>query len=107
MLIVAACPECGRRYDVAGHLAGKKVRCKDCSAQFRVPRPVTLRAKSRAAPQAGPDLMSDLDLAELPAILPPPPPPRDRSRLGWLVVAFALALIIGTIAWSFLVADAP
>ena len=42
MLITVACPSCGRRYDVAGKLAGRKVRCKECATQFRMPVPQTL-----------------------------------------------------------------
>lgn len=42
MLITVGCPQCQRRYDVAGRLAGKRVRCKDCATVFRVPVPTTM-----------------------------------------------------------------
>lgn len=42
MLITVGCPSCGHRYDIPGRLAGKKVRCKECSTDFRVPVPATM-----------------------------------------------------------------
>ena len=36
MSIVLKCPRCGKRYDLEGSLAGKKVRCTGCDQVFRV-----------------------------------------------------------------------
>jgi len=39
MAIAATCADCGRRYKVRDHFAGKTVPCKSCGAMFRVPVP--------------------------------------------------------------------
>jgi hypothetical protein len=36
MPVHASCPECGREYEMVNRLAGKLVRCKGCSKNFRV-----------------------------------------------------------------------
>ncbi len=35
------CPMCGKRYDLAENLAGKRARCKPCGSEFRVPVPAS------------------------------------------------------------------
>jgi hypothetical protein len=47
MIITVGCPSCGHRYDIAGKLAGKRVRCKECATTFRVPVPVTMPVSSK------------------------------------------------------------
>jgi predicted Zn finger-like uncharacterized protein len=37
MAVEVSCPDCGRAYRLADDKAGKKVRCKNCSAVFPVP----------------------------------------------------------------------
>ncbi len=37
MAIVLNCPGCGKRYEIESALAGKKSRCKQCGAIFRIP----------------------------------------------------------------------
>src|SRR5262249_32184523 len=39
MVIVINCPACGKRFEVAGSLAGRKSRCKQCGAVFPIPVP--------------------------------------------------------------------
>ena len=39
MKIDVDCPGCGKRYEVAESFAGKKSRCKQCGASFRIPSP--------------------------------------------------------------------
>ena len=39
MKIDVDCPGCGKRYEVAESYAGKKSRCKQCGASFRIPSP--------------------------------------------------------------------
>lgn len=36
MSITTACPKCGKKYQVADHLAGKQARCQQCSTLFSV-----------------------------------------------------------------------
>ena len=51
MLITVGCPSCGHRYDIAGKLAGKRVRCKECASTFRVPVPVTMPISTQWPPK--------------------------------------------------------
>ena len=37
MSIVLKCPKCGKRYELEGSVAGKKLRCAGCDLVFRVP----------------------------------------------------------------------
>jgi hypothetical protein len=37
MPVQAQCPSCARVYNLADHLGGKQIRCKDCNAVIRVP----------------------------------------------------------------------
>lgn len=41
MSLEVACPNCGKNYSVGDHLAGKKVRCKNCDAHMIVPEPAS------------------------------------------------------------------
>ena len=46
MSIEATCAECSRHYTLKDELAGKKIRCKSCSAVVSVPAAKKSRAKS-------------------------------------------------------------
>ena len=57
MSIITNCPSCGKHYEVADAFAGKKARCHDCAAVFRLPgkavqssTPATSKIPVRAAP---------------------------------------------------------
>ncbi|MGE5609667.1 MAG: prolyl oligopeptidase family serine peptidase [Bacillota bacterium] len=39
MAIIFRCDNCGHRYNVLDHMAGKRVRCKDCGQAILVPMP--------------------------------------------------------------------
>jgi predicted Zn finger-like uncharacterized protein len=56
MSLAITCPQCGKKYQVANDLAGKRVRCQQCSVTFLV--------------EAPPDSLTDplLDLSALPAV---------------------------------------
>ena len=51
MLITVGCPSCGHRYDIPGKLADKKVRCKHCATDFRVPVPATMPVEVERVPR--------------------------------------------------------
>ena len=75
MLITVACPSCGRRYDVPGRLAGKRVRCKECATTFRMPVPVTMpvvepETRKRARHELKEDSLAEL--LDSPAASPGP-----------------------------------
>lgn len=109
MTISVGCPTCGRRYDVKGRLAGKKVRCTDCATTFRVPVPVTMpvdeprRRKRRTEPVVGDPLAELLDSASMSSLAPPaagsrqigvPGDPGERRgyrAFPWIAVAIPVA----------------
>ncbi len=105
MIIAVACPSCERRYDVPDRLAGRMVRCKDCSHQFRVPVPMTLPArrkkkKSRTTETSAFDPFSDL-LSGDEAIEPLPMTAVSHGKMTGrhlvrLVVLLILFAVIGS-----------
>jgi hypothetical protein len=58
MKIALDCPGCGKRYEVAARLAGKKSRCKACGNTFRIPdepnAPAAAESNSRPASSSTP-----------------------------------------------------
>jgi hypothetical protein len=69
MAISVAC-ECGKKYRVKDSLAGKKIRCADCSELIRIPKP-------KAAPVDDEDEFAELleesrEQEESQPALPPP-----------------------------------
>jgi predicted Zn finger-like uncharacterized protein len=65
MPLVIGCPKCGKKYQVGDNLAGKQVRCQQCSTAF------VAAAQQPATPAADP--LADLSLASLPATSAPNP----------------------------------
>ncbi len=59
MTIEISCPDCGRAYRLADDKAGKKVRCKSCSAVFPVPTAGRSRITDRARASSPPAFGSD------------------------------------------------
>jgi hypothetical protein len=55
-VVAFACRSCGRDYRVAVHMAGRKVRCKDCGVELKVPADSTAAAPASAS---GPSLFDD------------------------------------------------
>ncbi len=53
MPIRASCPECHAEYDLADHLAGKRVLCAQCRCAFAVPVPAELAEAVQETPAAG------------------------------------------------------
>jgi hypothetical protein len=84
MIIAVACPVCGRRYDVPGRLAGRRVRCKDCASYFRVPVPVTMPVeKKRRSKKKKRAWIADELLAE---VLPSADPSVSEEAAGPMFV---------------------
>lgn len=114
MIIAVACPTCARRYDVAGRLAGKKVRCKQCATHFRVPVPTIIPSPAPIKPKTRrtrkdipsitdvllsiePDSQEGAPLAAPESGEHPNPSGPARSRfVGRLVVLLTAGLIV---AW--------
>lgn len=95
MIIVTTCPSCGRKYDVAARLAGKKVRCQDCATTFRVPVPPSLPSEARPeGHSAAPSILN--------AGLPRAATPRSRARGSLrpaLIVGFLLTILAMLTFW--------
>jgi len=114
MFITVSCPSCGRRYDVPGKLAGRKVRCKECATQFRMPVPQTIPREE--TPKRGTPDAPSLEAQTLAEILdakpgdPPEPPRPTLEAVGLLpdwgetwtyrIVQIALIAILA-LAWYF------
>jgi hypothetical protein len=86
MQITVGCPACGHRYDIAGKLAGKRVRCKQCAAIFRVPVPVTMppepdpaKKKRRKRSKASVEAISELLDGEPSVEVEPTSPASDHA----------------------------
>ena len=108
MRIAVACPACQHRYDISGKLAGKMVRCKECSHQFRIPVPVTMklpRVKKSPRPCDAPAAKPFEDLAPVEDVRPVPiassasgtDTSRTIVRVG--IVLVILVLIGVWLAW--------
>lgn len=68
--VAAACPTCGKKFQVPTTLAGKTIKCKECDTAFRVPggaAPASPVAAKPAAPAAAIPFKDD----------PPPGPAHD------------------------------
>jgi HEAT repeat protein len=52
--IVLNCPQCLKRYEVDGALAGRKSRCKDCGEIFTIPTPVERPARKEPVMEPAP-----------------------------------------------------
>ena len=75
MPLVIACPKCGKKYQVGDNVAGKQVRCQQCSTAF------TATAPQPAKPIAV-DPLADLSLANLPTSAAPNPLGAASNPLG-------------------------
>lgn len=110
MTIVVVCPTCGHRYEVRGKLAGKRVRCSECTANFRVPVPESAprRARKRKEPRTSAILAEMLDPSggsddsEGPPTAPlGPRPARSGLRADRVVlVGLGLSMLATAVAWA-------
>jgi hypothetical protein len=73
------CAACGKRYQAADHMSGRRVRCKHCGTTFQLPaeptsdEPFERAPDEREAPTAG--MLADPALLDLaPAAVEDPPP---------------------------------
>ncbi len=105
MIVSAICPSCRHKYDVGARLAGRKVRCKNCTSIFRVPVPETTSWGGRA-PGPGPCPEENLDqedageAIELGESLPwsgsrTPQPERGRGLRKLTFLALFLLMLSG------------
>jgi len=83
-----SCPNCAKRYDVKGDLAGKRVRCSGCGHVFRVPDTGT-QSSGVAAPAPSPpagssfrDIVPLADERNDASAAPTPFPPKPSSHPG-------------------------
>ncbi len=110
MKITITCPRCGQKYDVAASLAGRRVRCKECFEDIRVPIPSPEAARRVApAPSPAPAPAVDLDDEEELADAPPPPslaairkaePGRGAKLWGPLLVLATVAAAGALLVWT-------
>jgi hypothetical protein len=114
MIITIGCPTCGHRYDVAGRLAGKKVRCNECSNTFRVPVPVTMppapsevpgrkRRKRKRVEETLAELLDPAGTPDLSVVPASPHPVASGPDLGerWGYRGFQVLTLVGFIAaWA-------
>jgi hypothetical protein len=109
MPIAVRCRLCGRPYNLAGHLAGRVVQCKECQAAIHVPAAAE-HSGGAAAPQyggpppLGPVLASPPPVApvfaEPPAGSPLLAPRRKRNNnQGPLILAVVGATALGLVAF--------
>ncbi len=83
MIIGVACPNCGKAYDVPGKLAGRRVRCKQCYANFRVPVPSgnpSTADTQKLEPAGNFDEFFDVDTEPEPSPLAVLGDPRSRPK---------------------------
>jgi hypothetical protein len=50
--ITTKCSECGKHYEAPDHMAGRRVRCKNCGTTFQLPAPVASAIEEDDAPIA-------------------------------------------------------
>jgi hypothetical protein len=87
--VAAACPTCGKKFQVPATLAGRTIKCKECATAFKVPggaAPVTAArpVAARPAPPAAPIPFQDD---------PPKPPVHDDDEGGGGKAAKAYGLV--------------
>jgi hypothetical protein len=125
MAISVQC-DCGRALRLKDHLAGKRVKCPDCSTPLNVPQPdhveeegfEILSQEPEAPPAARSQSYRSEYVAPQPPAAPPPPvvyPPKkkrkpsrprsggDRQRGGGLVISSGvitgLLMMVGAVVW--------
>lgn len=76
MSITFTCP-CGRRYNVAASLAGRKVQCKSCGVKLRIPLPRPTAPAKVVETDLGIEFDDDLEAGD--AVSEPPLAPRPRA----------------------------
>jgi len=81
MPIDFACPGCAKRYQVADHLAGRRVRCKACDATLEVPAADALDLGIVTDEPVVPPLP-----VPLPDVLSSPVPPPGIDRFEYKMV---------------------
>jgi hypothetical protein len=67
--IAFLCPHCSKHYERDDALAGRRVRCKQCGTEFRVPSPSRLQTSPKSAP-VGPSPVDAYGLDEEPMSRP-------------------------------------
>lgn len=102
MAIAIKCPNCGRRYNLSGTLAGKAVRCTDCQTAFAVP------AAAATVVQLAPPQYALLPPEAESGLAAPSPRPARRKRKNapmFLIAGAAcglltMAVVAGLLIWG-------
>ena len=80
MKIAVACPQCQKRYQLAPEMAGKRLKCAECAAAFRVPEAAKPSAPAAAASKpAAPAARPAAPAAARPTPASPAAPSRPAS----------------------------
>ncbi|GHU01291.1 hypothetical protein FACS1894186_3710 [Alphaproteobacteria bacterium] len=79
--MLTKCPKCGAKYEVAGDMAGRKLRCAECRTVFAAPPPPAAAVEPPPAPAPAPEpapapiSAAPMESVALPDIAPPEPEP--------------------------------
>src|SRR3954451_15615481 len=102
MSIPTRCPECNKSYNLADHLLGKSVRCKQCAQPFTVKPARGAAVADEAVTQSPGPRAGRAPAAAPPEDDAPPRLPRRRQKSGssvtlWLLLGGGGVLVVAGI----------
>jgi dienelactone hydrolase len=112
MSIPFACEHCGKRYNVAEHLAGKKVKCRQCGQGTTIPQGESAEPAIDIYGLDDPDLASDTSDREEVATEPAPrvvvkapagSKPKTNASGGGTGSGFSVANVRGLLGGAFVI----